>query len=131
MPLDKILIIDDSQAVRMSVGSALTAAGYLVIEAADGEDGRDRIREHDDLALVLCDVNMPRMDGLSMLELVKSEPRFADLPILMLTAEGEPDLVRRARDHGARGWIVKPLQEGLLLSTVRRLARVSTERQAK
>lgn len=131
MAQDKILIIDDSQAVRMAVGSALREAGYLVIEAADGEEGRTRIHENADLVMVLCDVNMPRMDGLSMLELVKADPRYAELPILMLTAEGEPELVRRARDHGARGWIVKPLQEGLLLSTVRRLLRSPAERAAK
>lgn len=128
---EKILIIDDSHSVRMAVGATLSGAGFDVLEASDGEEGRARIRDTDDLALVICDVNMPRMDGLSMLELVKAEPRFADLPILMLTAEGEPDLVRRARDHGARGWIVKPVQEVLLLHTVRRLIRASGERAAK
>ncbi len=123
---DKILIIDDSQAVRLSVRAALVDAGFAVIEAGDGEEGRKTIREHDDLGLVLCDVNMPRMDGLSMLELVKSDPQHASLPILMLTTEGEPSMVRRARDAGARGWIVKPFEAEALVTAVRRVIAVSS-----
>lgn len=127
----KVLIVDDSQAVRTSVREALTQAGFDVVEAVDGEEGRRLIRDISDLALVLCDVNMPRMDGLSMLELVKSDPIHAHLPVLMLTTEGEPALVRRARDAGAKGWIVKPFQPDLLVNAVRRVASASYDRAAK
>ena len=125
------MIIDDSQAVRLTVREVLGEAGFPVCEASDGEEGRQAIRAHEDIGLVLCDVNMPRMDGLSMLELVKADPAYADLPILMLTTEGEPSMVRRARDAGARGRIVKPFQPDALLAAIRRLALVGAERAAK
>jgi len=131
MTCPTILIIDDSQAIRLAVREVLGQAGFTICEAADGEEGRRVIEERDDISLVLCDVNMPRMDGLSMLEMVKADPRNAELPILMLTTEGEPGMVRRARDAGARGWIVKPFQPELLLTAVRRLAVSAEARAAK
>lgn len=126
-----ILIIDDSQAVRLTVSEVLTAAGFDVIEACDGEEGRQTISDRDDLGLILCDVNMPRMDGLSMLELVKTDPSKATLPVLMLTTEGDPGMVRRARNAGARGWIVKPFDRDLLVATVQRLTAIDLPQVAK
>lgn len=127
----KVLIVDDSQTVRDSVREVLTSVGITVIEAADGEEGRQLINHTHDLSLVLCDVNMPQMDGLSMLEKIKSDPEHAGLPILMLTTDGDPDLVRRARDAGASGWIVKPFQAHLLLAAVRRVGLSGGLRAAK
>jgi CheY-like chemotaxis protein len=64
----KVLIIDDSSSVRRQLSAALGSAGFVVLEAADGVDGAEQIRAVTDLALVICDVNMPRMCGLDMLE---------------------------------------------------------------
>ena len=117
----KVMVVDDSRTMRQQVGIILTAAGFEVIEADDGIDGLEKIQQTADLAMVLCDINMPRMDGLDMLAAVKRDPRFTDLPFLMLTTEGQPALITRAKQSGARGWIVKPFKPDLLVAAVRRL----------
>ncbi|NOY26405.1 MAG: response regulator [Oligoflexia bacterium] len=127
----RILIIDDSKAIRLAVRSTLSRAGFDVIEARDGEQGREIITSQSDISLVLCDVNMPRLNGLSMVELIKADPSHAELPVVMLTTEGEPAMVRRARAAGARGWIVKPFKDDVLVATVRRLAQAGCEQAAK
>jgi len=70
----------------------------------------------------LCDINMPGMNGLDLLEKVRADGRNAHLPILMLTTEGHPALILRAKHAGAKGWIMKPFKTELLVATVRRLA---------
>jgi two-component system chemotaxis response regulator CheY len=118
----KILIIDDSATVRQQVRQVLIDASFEVVEAADGIEGLDAIVGRKDLAAVLCDVNMPRMGGLEMLEMLNAKGRPAGLPIVMLTTEGQPALVQKAKAAGAKGWIVKPFKAELLLATVRKLA---------
>lgn len=119
--IKKVLIIDDSSSVRRQVSGALTSAGFLVIEASDGVEGAEQIRSQRDLALVICDVNMPRMDGLAMLESVQAELASRHLPLVMLTTEGQPEAMARAKKGGAKGWIVKPFKEHLLLGAVNKL----------
>jgi two-component system chemotaxis response regulator CheY len=118
----KVLVVDDSATVRQQVGSALTQAGFTVIEAVDGVDGAACIEASPDLALVICDVNMPRMNGLEMVEAVRRQARPATMPIIMLTTEGDPSLVARAKQAGAKGWIVKPFKPELLVAAARKLA---------
>ena len=127
----KVLIVDDSLMVRTAVRVALSGAGYQIVEAVDGEEGRQAIQETRDLSLVICDVNMPRMDGLRMLELVKADGANAELPVLMLSTEGDPSMIRRARDAGAAGWIVKPFQPAVVLGLIRRFVRDGAARSAK
>ena len=127
----KVLIVDDSLMVRTAVRVALSGAGYQIVEAVDGEEGRRAIQESRDLSLVICDVNMPRMDGLRMLELVKADGANAELPVLMLSTEGDPSMIRRARDAGAAGWIVKPFQPAVVLGLIRRFVRDGAARSAK
>lgn len=117
----KILIIDDSATVRQQVRMALESAGFDVEEAVDGADGKDRIDRAVNLAAVVCDVNMPRMNGIEMLESVKGNPRNAKLPIMMLTTEGQPALVKRAKAAGAMGWIVKPFKAELLVAALNKV----------
>lgn len=117
----KVLIIDDSRTVRQQVGIVLTEAGYEVVEASDGLEGAEKIKASPDLAMVICDVNMPRMNGIEMLSFLKQDAANANLLILMLTTEGQPALIARAKAAGARGWIVKPFKPDLLLGTVRKL----------
>lgn len=117
----KVMVVDDSRTVRQQVGMVLRGAGYDVIEAADGLEGAQKISETPDLALVICDVNMPKMTGLEMLVLVKKDSRNTQLTVLMLTTEGQPALIQRAKAAGARGWIVKPFKPELLLATVKKL----------
>jgi len=115
----KILIIDDSDKIRQDISRALVAEGYEIIEAVDGLDGLEKLRTHGDLALALCDVNMPNMTGLELLTEVSKTG--AKTPILMLTTEGQPSLIHRARERGAKGWIVKPFKIDLLIGAVRKL----------
>jgi two-component system, chemotaxis family, chemotaxis protein CheY len=118
----KILIIDDSTTVRQQVRAALAGASFEVVEAADGVEGLEAITGRDDLGAVLCDVNMPRMGGLEMLEMLQAKGGLGDLPIVMLTTEGQPALVKRAKAAGAKGWLVKPFKPELLVATMRKLA---------
>jgi two-component system, chemotaxis family, chemotaxis protein CheY len=115
----KVLVVDDSAVVRHQVASALTEAGFIVIEAVDGMDGAEKIATTFDLALVISDMNMPRMNGIAMLEAVKQR---GELPIIMLTTESDPQLVARGTEAGARGWIIKPFKADLLVAAAQRLA---------
>jgi two-component system chemotaxis response regulator CheY len=108
--------------VRQQISHALVEAGFQVIEAVDGLDGVAKIEEHADLAMVLCDVNMPRMSGLELVETLLADGKYMQLPIVMLTTEGHPGLIQRARQAGAKGWIIKPFKPALLVATVRKLA---------
>lgn len=116
----KIIIVDDSRTARMQVKNTLGDASFEVIEAVDGQDGLAKIAANDDAALVLCDVNMPVLGGLEMLESVAPEVR-ARMTFLMLTTEAEPRLVQRAKTFGAKGWIVKPFKPELLVAAVKKL----------
>jgi two-component system chemotaxis response regulator CheY len=118
----KIMVVDDSRTVRQQVASVLTEAGYDVLEASDGVEGAEKIDASDDLAMVICDVNMPRMNGIDMLTLLKKNGRHQNLVVLMLTTEGQSGPIARAKQAGAKGWIVKPFVPDTLLAAVRKLA---------
>ena len=122
MSRQKVLVVDDSTSVRQQVSQALTSAGFDVVEAVDGVDGLDIISSATDLAAVICDVNMPRMNGLDLLERLRGATGRPSLPVLMLTTEGQPALIQRAKQAGARGWIIKPFKSDLLVAAMRKLA---------
>jgi len=117
----KVLVIDDSAMVRRQVSNVLTQAGFEMLEAVDGIDGAAQIRANADLALVLCDINMPRLNGLDMLESLTEEIAAKCLPVVMLTTEGEPSAMARAKKAGVKGWIVKPFKEPMLIGAVKKL----------
>lgn len=121
MSKKKVLVVDDSASVRQQVGLALSNAGFDIVEAVDGQDGVEKIEQVTDLAMVICDVNMPRMNGLEMLEQVKGGGKNPNLPIVMLTTEGQPQMIQKAKSNGAKGWIVKPFKPELLVGAVRKL----------
>lgn len=117
-----VLVVDDSLTVRQQVGLTLTSAGYQIVEACDGQEAVDALRAHAEVAMVLCDVTMPGMDGLEFLETIKGDAAGPPVPVVMLTTDGSPDLIARAKRAGAKGWIVKPFRTDLLLAAVRRIA---------
>jgi two-component system, chemotaxis family, chemotaxis protein CheY len=119
-----ILVIDDSMMVRKQVGNALKAHGYTVVEAVDGVDALAKLESNPDTQLVVCDVNMPRMNGLEFLEQLSAKKR--SLPVVMLTTEGQPELIQRAKALGAVGWLVKPFKPEFLLATAKKLAPTGT-----
>lgn len=122
--IKRVLIVDDSSSVRRQVCGVLLQAGYDMVEAADGVEGAETIRAQLDLDLVICDVNMPRMNGLDMLDTLHDELAKRQLPVMMLTTEGQPEAMARAKKAGAKGWIVKPFKEPLLLSAVGKLTKL-------
>lgn len=121
----KVIVVDDSRTSRVLIRSTLTSAGYEVVEAEDGHDGLAKIADHRDAALVLCDVNMPKMGGLDMIREAREKHGCSGMTFIMLTTEAAPDLVQRAKATGAKGWIVKPFRPDLLLLAVRKLTAVA------
>ncbi|HZU83918.1 MAG TPA: response regulator [Polyangiaceae bacterium] len=119
----KILVIDDSLMVRQQVGRALTGAGFTVLEACDGVDALQKLAGSTDTRLIVCDVNMPRMNGIEFLERLSAD-RSA-VPVVMLTTEGQPELIQRAKALGAKGWIVKPFKPEMLVAAAKKLTVVA------
>jgi two-component system chemotaxis response regulator CheY len=117
----KVIVVDDSRTARQQVRNALSGAGYDIVEAVDGTDGIDKMDANVDASLVLCDVNMPNLNGIEMIESARRDGKGANVTFVMLTTEAEPDLVQRAKACGAKGWIVKPFKPELLLAAVRKL----------
>src|ERR1700733_11053670 len=112
-----VLVVDDSSTVRQQVATALKGAGFCIIEAADGAEGLKTLEANRNIDMVVCDVNMPNMNGLEMVEKVKAKPENKTLPILMLTTEGQPSMIKRAKEAGASGWIIKPFDANQLVQT--------------
>jgi len=115
-----ILVVDDSGTVRQQVTMALKQAGFETTEAVDGQDGISKISSSN-IDMVICDVNMPNMNGLEMVEAVKAKPEHKALPVIMLTTEGQPSMIKRAKEAGAAGWIVKPFDANQLIATAKHL----------
>ena len=115
-----ILIVDDSISMRQSVRFILESAGYAVAEASDGIEGLKQQGEMK-FDLVLTDVNMPNMDGLTMLEKIREGGPNKFTPILVLTTESQGAIVEKGKKAGATGWIVKPFANDKLIATVQKV----------
>lgn len=115
-----IMIVDDSASLRNVVGIALKAAGYDVIEASDGRDAIAKLIGQK-VHLIVSDVNMPNMDGITFVRELKKLPNYKFTPIMMLTTETQPEKKQAARDAGAKAWLVKPFQPPMLLDAVSKL----------
>ncbi len=114
-----ILVVDDSASMRSLVGETLARAGYSTVEATNGVEGLERARKKD-VAGIVCDINMPRMNGLEMLEQLRAEN--LTVPVMMLTTEGQLALIDRAKKAGAKSWMVKPFNPDLLVKAVNKIA---------
>ena len=115
-----ILAVDDSSSLRQMVAFSLKAAGYLVIEAVDGQDGLEKAKLHT-VDLVLTDQNMPRMDGLALIQLLRALPAYQKVPILMLTTESSDEMKSKGRAAGANGWLFKPFDPQRLIEVVKKV----------
>ena len=109
--MKKILIVDDSSMIRLIVSKATKKLGYEAIEASNGQEGLESLLKHDDISLILSDVNMPVMDGLEMIEKIKENEKTKYIPIVMLTTESKETLKQRGRDLGVKAWMVKPFND--------------------
>lgn len=115
-----IMIVDDSASLRQVVAIALKGAGYDTIEACDGKDALSKMTGQK-IHLIISDVNMPNMDGITFVKNVKQLPNYKFTPIIMLTTESQDDKKREGQAAGAKAWVVKPFQPQQMLDAVSKL----------
>ena len=115
-----IMAIDDSASIRQVVSITLKKAGYEVIEASDGKDALSKLCGQK-VHLILCDVNMPNMDGIAFLKEVKQLPEYKFTPIIMLTTESQEAKKQEGQAAGAKAWVVKPFKPEQMLAAIEKL----------
>jgi two-component system, chemotaxis family, chemotaxis protein CheY len=117
----QVLVVDDSNTMREIVSTFLSQNGFDVAVAHDGRDGLQRLQDDPGIRLVVSDINMPNMDGLTMAEKIRTELGNTDVRIVMLTTEDNAGMRARAKDIGITGWIVKPFRGEAVLGPFRKL----------
>ena len=115
-----IMVVDDSASLRQVVSIALTGAGYEVVQACDGKDALSKL-DGRKLHLIISDVNMPNMDGLSFVKAAKQLPAYKFTPVIMLTTEAGETMKQQGQASGAKAWMVKPFQPAQMLTAVSKL----------
>ncbi|ANE57287.1 MULTISPECIES: response regulator [Methylomonas] len=115
-----ILVVDDSASVRQVVSIALKGAGYEVIEGVDGKDALSKLTGQK-VHLVISDVNMPNMDGITFVKELKQLPAYKFTPVIMLTTESQEGKKQEGQAAGAKAWVVKPFQPAQMLAAVAKL----------
>ncbi|TVR89222.1 MAG: response regulator [Spirochaetaceae bacterium] len=116
----KVLVVDDSSAIRESVSYVLDQAGYGVVQAGDGLEGLEKLKEGG-FDLIVTDVNMPNLDGIGLVRKVREQGQHKFLPIVVLTTESQQSKMQEGKEAGATGWIVKPFDSEKLLAVVKKL----------
>jgi two-component system chemotaxis response regulator CheY len=115
-----IMVVDDSASLRQVVGIALKGAGYDVIEGGDGSHALQQLKGQR-VHLIISDVNMPNMDGITFVKAVKQMPAYKFTPIVMLTTESADEKKRAGQEAGAKAWMTKPFRPEQLLGVVQKL----------
>lgn len=115
-----VLSVDDSKSIRDMIGFTLKPNGYEVIGAGDGVEGLDAL-SNNSVDMIVCDLNMPNMNGIEMIRKVREDRRFDGIPIVMLTTEAQKEKMMEAKEAGATGWLVKPFDEAKLVAVVNKM----------
>lgn len=115
-----ILTVDDSASIRLTTRVTLSNAGYAVTEAVDGVDGLNKLKAAP-FDLVITDLNMPNMDGLTMIRELRKLPAFTGVPVIFLTTESDGELRQQAKAAGATGWLTKPFDPENLVKIARKV----------
>lgn len=115
-----IMIVDDSASLRQVVGIALKGAGYDVLEGCDGKDALSKLTGQK-VHLIISDVNMPNMDGITFVKSLKQMPNYKFTPVIMLTTESQEEKKQQGQAAGAKAWVVKPFKPDILLGAVQKL----------
>lgn len=118
--MKSILIVDDAVSMRGLVAMTLKNAGYEVIEASDGQDALRKL-ETKKVNLIITDLNMPNMDGITFIKAVKANPILKLIPIIMLTTESQAEKKLEGQKAGAKAWIVKPFKPETLLEVIKKV----------
>lgn len=113
-----VLVVDDSVSMRQMVSFTLKGAGFEVVEAGDGKEAVDKLNGGAKPNLVITDLNMPNMDGISLIKAIRGMAAFKFTPVLMLTTESSGDKKKEGQSAGATGWIVKPFNPEQMLATI-------------
>ena len=118
----KILIVDDSETLRSQLRKALEEAGHEVVEGYDGVNGLETLNSNPDVQLILCDVNMPEMNGMEFIKVQAEDEKYKQIPTVMCTTESHPKLILEAKKVGVvMAWLLKPFKEDKLKETIRRI----------
>ncbi|MEH6473493.1 MAG: response regulator [Halopseudomonas sp.] len=120
MSTKTVLAVDDAATIRQVVHGTLSQAGYNVVLATNGKEALRKLLENK-VNLMITDINMPEMDGITLIKTVKSRKEFRFLPIVCLTSEDQKDFVPRAKEAGACAWIDKPFTPAEVLAITKRL----------
>jgi len=115
-----IMTVDDSSSVRQMVSLTLKGEGYNVVEGVDGKDALNKLKANP-VDMVITDLNMPNMDGISLIRELRALPAFKFTPIVMLTTESQANKKSEGKDAGATGWIVKPFKPAQLLQVIKKV----------
>ena len=113
----KILVVDDAATMRQMVSFTLRRGGYEAVEAENGQDGLNKLQSGP-VDMIITDLNMPIMDGITFIQNVRKLPAMKNKPILMLTTEGQASKKEQGKAAGASGWVVKPFDPEKLLQTI-------------
>jgi len=116
-----ILIVDDSKTVRNLVAFIMKKEGFKVTTAEDGLDGLEKLYSQSEVDLIVSDVNMPRMDGLTFIKTVREQEAYRDIPIVVLSTEGQDKDIQTGLTVGANLYMVKPAQPEKLVRNVKML----------
>ncbi len=117
----KILILDDTQSMRSLLSMTLKQNGHIVIEATDGIDGLDKLKQNPDVDLIFTDLNMPNRNGIEFIKDVKAIASLKSIPIVMLTTESEEQKKLEGKSAGAMAWIVKPFKVDTIQSVLEKI----------
>lgn len=115
-----IMTVDDSASVRLMVKFTLSGLGFEIVEAVDGNDALRKIGKKP-VHMLITDINMPELDGISLVKKVREIPAYRFIPIIMLTTESQEEKKREGKKAGATGWIVKPFRPDQLVAVVRKV----------
>ena len=114
----EILIVDDSSTIRLKFKAFLNAHGFIVHEAGSGFEGLDLLEKNRDIKLIISDLNMPEMDGMTFIEMVTNNEKTKDVPILVYTTELSRVVKGQAKSLGVKAWIPKPFNQEKILEVI-------------
>ena len=114
----KVLVVDDSAIMRKVIAQILEMLGHDAVPAANGIDAFERLKEHEDVRLILLDWNMPEMNGIEFLREIKARPGLSEIPVIMLTTESERRKMIEAIEAGAKHYLTKPFQPETLATKI-------------